>query len=629
MSNNGWRAAGAAALIISLCVCLPALGAQRDADELPYRTQFQHYTYEISGDGRSSADVARQVQVLQESAIDTAKTFSFSFSTSIEKGEVLEAYTLKKDGRKVPVPDGNYQREINQGRGNAGPFFSDRTRYSIVFPDLAVGDSVYVHYRTSESEPMFKGHFSMQQRFSPYAAEDDVLVTVRAPKDLPLRQMSNQVEYTETQEGDKRVMRWHYANPTPRVPDSDTDGGLWELKEYPNLFVSTFASYEAIAQAYGDRALPKAVPTPRVRDLAKTIVGNQSDRKQQARLIYEWVARNITYGGNCIGVGAVVPRDLDVVLDNRMGDCKDHATLLQALLAAQDIRSEQVLINAGDDYELPAVPVVSMVNHVMNYLPEWDMYVDSTATDIPFGYLPTGSYSKQVLHVGREKAFAVIPGLDHALNRQQLEMTMKIATDGSASGEMHVHMKGVEAAAVRAYMRDLNGQAERDFVKNVLARSGLRGHGSVERGDVRSTGDQYEFGVKFAIDNYLRTKTGAMYFFPIIPTPLPVSNFSQFEDKPLPKRRQQCWGFHTTEKLDIDIPDGMELLTTPADADIKGSLVDFHSRYVRTGNHLAIDRSLDDKSPGSVCPYDVYSSFVKQAIPVGENLRTQVLYRRN
>jgi hypothetical protein len=56
---------------------------------------------------------------------------SLSFSTSIQTGEVLEAYTLKKDGRQVAVPAGNYQTEVDDGRRGAGPMFSDRTRISV------------------------------------------------------------------------------------------------------------------------------------------------------------------------------------------------------------------------------------------------------------------------------------------------------------------------------------------------------------------------------------------------------------------------------------------------------------------------------------------------------------------
>lgn len=39
-------------------------------------------------------------------------------------------------------------------------------------------------------------------------------------------------------------------------------------------------------------------------------------------------------------------------------------------------------------------------------------------------------------------------------------------------------------------------------------------------------------------------------------------------------------------------------------------------------------RELHDKTPGSICPPAVSADFMRQALPVGENLRTQVLYKR-
>jgi transglutaminase-like putative cysteine protease len=92
----------------------------------------------------------------------------------------------------------------------------------------------------------------------------------------------------------------------------------------------------------------------------------------------------VTYGGNCVGIGALVPCELNAVLDNRMGDCKDHATLMQALLAARGIDSQQVLVNAGNLYRLFELLVVAQVNHVINYVPELKLFMDATAKDRPY-----------------------------------------------------------------------------------------------------------------------------------------------------------------------------------------------------------------------------------------------------
>jgi transglutaminase-like putative cysteine protease len=607
-----------------------AVAAQAaDQEDVPVVSKIAHVSYDVDKDGRAVREMTSRLKVQQETALEMIKTFSFSFSTSIETGDVLEAYTLKPDGRKIAVPAGNYQRTTNQGRGPAGPFFSDRTTISVVFPELAVGDSVHVRYRLAEKEPMFPGQFSAVLRYSPYSVQEDVRVTVRTPKEMALRQQSHFMTFSESDKEGKHVMEWRFSNPKPRERSDDDDEGLWSVKEIPGLLVSSFPSYESIAKAYGARALPKSAPTPRIRELANTILGGETEPRQKARKLYEWVSRNLTYGGNCIGVGAVVPRDLDVVLDNKMGDCKDHATLLQALLAAASIPSEQVLVNAGSDYELPDVPVVAMVNHVFNYLPTLNMYVDATAKDIPFGYLPRDTYAKPVIHVEAAKALAQVPAFDHTVNQQQLNMQLKIADNGSASGSMHVKVKGATAASMRTYMRELNGQQHRDFVKTTLGSFGYRARGTVEMSDVRALGDEFEYTIKFDIDNYLRSTatTGALNLGPVMSTPFSVVNFADMEDRPALKRRQVCYGFHTAEAYEIELPAGMELLSIPDDADLKGTLVDYKATYKRTGNQLSVTRSVDDKSPGGICEPEVYAQFLKQAVPVGENLRMQVLYK--
>jgi transglutaminase-like putative cysteine protease len=617
----------AAAVVLFACA-LPVIA--QDKAEIPYVEKIWHGEYDVDKDGRVTQTVVARYQVLQESLLERSKVYSISFSTSIQTGEVLEAYTLKKDGRQVPVPPGNFQKQTNDGRAGAGPAFSDQTRLSVVFPDFAVGDSVHIRYRLTEKEPMFPGQFSQAFRFSPFVAYEDVRITVRAPREMALKTeaYSMKVEAASQPDG-RQVLSWSYRNPQPRKYKEEADEGIWSLKDSPGLLISTFATYEAIAKAYGDRALPKAEPTPRVRELVAAVLAGETRPREKARLLYEWVSRNITYAGNCIGVGAVVPRDLNFVLDNKMGDCKDHATLLQAMLAVAGVPSEQVLVNAGGMYELPATPVVSMVNHVMNFLPEFNLYVDATAKEIPFGYLPDGTYEKPVIHVGAAKALAKVPSEKHEENQQRLHMTLKLAANGAASGAMKVTAKGARAANMRAYMRDMSADAEREFVKQALASYGYRGRGTLDRGRTDGLSDEYQYAVEFDIDNFLRGgSTGAFWFAPVIGTPFPVMDFANVPDRTLPSRAETCHGFHSYETLVFELPAAMELLSMPDDADFKGRLVDFSARYKKTANVVSIVRELHDKTPGNVCPPEMTADFIKQAIPVGENLRTQVLYKR-
>ncbi len=508
--------------------------------------------------------------------------------------------------------------------------FSDRTSISVVFPDLAVGDSVQIKYRLIEKEPMFPDQFSLALTFSEYGVSEDTRIVVRAPKEMQLKNEAHFFKPQEEREVDgKRVLEWRYSKLQPRKYVEEDDDGIWSQNEQPSVLVSTFQSYEAIAAAYGDRALPKAQPTARLRELAQTVVGKESQSREQARLLYEWVSRNITYGGNCIGVGAVVPRDVDVVLDNKMGDCKDHATLLQALLSASGIKSEQVLVNAGGQYELSATPVVSMVNHVMNFLPDFNLYVDATAKEVPFGLLPSDTYAKPVIHVGRTKAIAAVPSENHLRNEQRIKVSMKLAADGSATGNIRIFMKGLQAARWRAHIRDLSADSERDFVKRSLSAYGFKGKGNLEKGDTTGLSDQYEYAMTFEINNFLEGGTsGAFMLTPLVSTPLSVQMLSDIQTRPVSRRRSTCHGFHSYESYDVELAPGFSLVSVPPARQVRAQLVDYQAKYDKSKSRLIVTRELHDKTPETICSPEVLAAYSKQAKPIGENLKTSFLYRR-
>lgn len=607
--------------------------AQTTAPQQAHVISKQWYAdYEVAPDGRSTVTYTSTNQILHASALEDMKSLTFAYSTSIQKGEILEAYTLKADGRRITAPATNYQTEVNNGRDGATPLFSDYTRLSVMLPDVAVGDTVGVKYRIADKEPIFPGAFSVVQAFSPYSVYEDARITVRYAKALDLKfESHNLQEEAAGEDGGLQVRKWRYRNPLPRTY-AEADEGIWRLEEFPVLMVSTFPNYESITKAYGDRALPKAEPNARVAALAKSIVGDQSDPLTRARLLYEWVSRNITYGGNCIGVGAVVPRDTDTVLDNKMGDCKDHATLLQALWRAAGIRGEQVLINAGSQLDLPATPVVSMVNHVINYLPDWKIYLDATAKDIPFDYLPSGSYGKPVLHVGAATALATIPPSAPDRAQQHVRTRLRIGADGSATGDIQVGLKGKRAAQFRAYMRDLDAATVRDFVRRTLSGSGFKGKGELDRGDLsdaKALADEYSFGFTFEIDNYLQAGTsGAFRLTPVVNLPLSVSRFAFKGGQASVTRRHYCEGFKTDESYDIELAPGVSFAQLPESLTKRGRYLEFASSYKRTKTGVRVVRELFDKTPEGVCTADFMNAWMAEVEPIAQNLKSQVFYKR-
>jgi hypothetical protein len=73
--------------------------------------------------------------------------------------------------------------------------------------------------------------------------------------------------------------------------------------------------------------------------------------------------------------------------------------LFEALLKAKGIESDAVLVNLDAAYTLSGPPTLAQLNHVISYLPEFDVYADTTAGVAAFGSLPFQEYNKPAVLV--------------------------------------------------------------------------------------------------------------------------------------------------------------------------------------------------------------------------------------
>ncbi|MDR2128015.1 MAG: DUF3857 and transglutaminase domain-containing protein [Burkholderiaceae bacterium] len=622
-------------LLLAFCLSCGAALAQEPV--APPQVDVLHTDvteYDIDAEGRVTATYGHGVRILHERALESQKTRRINYSRSIQTAEILEAYTQKADGQRIALPKDNYQTTTRGGHDKGNPFFSDDESITVVFPDVSVGDSVYLRYRIRDTESIFPGAVSIQDGFSPFSAVESATITLRAPQSLPLTVAAHHLEELPARSENGVVTRqWRYRNSQPRDWDEQRDQGIWRSDDSPSLYASTFKSYAEIAQAYAARALPKAEPDERIRALAAQIVGKEKSAREQARLIYEWVSTQISYAGNCIGIGAVVPRDLAVVLENKMGDCKDKATLLQALLAAQGIASEQVLISVGSNgYDLPQPPVVEAVNHAMNYLPQWNLYVDATTEDIPFGHLAPSVYGRPVIHVGAtENAVRTITAERGKPPPIQLfaHTTLKLAADGSASGSVRASSDGIAAAAWRAMFMHMKAEQRDKFVERLLQRGGRRASGTLETSDLAPAlrlSDHFEVKLDFQVENFLDARSGA--FPPFAPYGGGMFRMASVDDKDVYTRDLPCHGVKVREVFDITLEAGVQLLHVPESMTLDTPYVAFESKVQQNKEGLHIERSLYDKTPSGICKAAYYNAWQKDAALVAENLRQQVLYKR-
>ena len=585
-----------------------------------------HAHYDVNPDGTHVETTSWALKVLSEQGVARAQEASVSVSDRLEKLEILSAYTLKPDGRKINVPATNYQDETNTGKGTVAPMFSDIRTRTVAYPDVAVGDTVVLSYKLTQVEAMFPGNFSTLESFSKFQVYDDVQVSLSAPKSLGLRVYSRGVEGGEAPSNDGRNnWAWSYKNPRMATPET---GSVSSLDYGPLIVATTFKDYGALASAYDARARAKAVQTDAIKKLANYLTQNAHTPREIAKALYDWVAQNIKFAGDCVGHGSVVPHDADVVLANRMGDCKDHTTLLQALLAVKGIASTPTLINSTDAYTLPDAPTIEAFNHVITYIPSLNLYADSTSPYTSFGSLPTGDEGKPVVKTIGFKGIDHTPMPNWQDNGSTSITVMKINADGSGEGTTRVHAKGGIADGWRYGMIYMQPNMEDSWMRRTLESNGFAGTGSVDLGDLKGRTDTYSYGVKYKISDAINLPgPGATSIKSPFDGVGEVSSYISGVGDPDPTVSFTCSGGFAKSVVTISLPRDVKVLAMPRDAEIRGKYQTYKATYQAKDGTVTAVRQIEDRTPGPVCAPAVAADYKKFAIAVRKDLRRQLLYQ--
>ncbi len=612
----------AAALLIS-----PLARADDAKKQFAGYTKYEWYRahYDVNADGTHVEKQAWALKVLTEQGVAEAQQASVSFSDRLQTLEILSAYTLKQDGRKIDVPKTNFQDEANVGKGDQAPMFSDIRTRTVAFPDVAVGDSVVLSYQLTQKEATFPGNFSLLESFSKFEVYDEVQISVSAPKSLGLRVYSRGVEGGEAPSIDGRSnWAWTYKNQQVATPET---ASVSPLDYGPLIVATTFKDYGALAAAYNARAKDKAEPTDGVRKLADELTKNAHTPREQAKALYEWVSHNIKYVDNEVGVGSVVPHAADLVRQNRMGDCKDHTTLLQALLAAKGIASTPALINSGAVYTLPDAPSIEVFDHVISYIPSLDLFADSTSEITPFGSIPIAEAGKPVLLTADLIGIQHTPKVNWKENGSYSKTVMNFHPDGSSDGDTQVDAKGEYADETRYRMTYIQPNMEDSLMRQALTRNGYSGTGTLIKGNIKDISTSYRFGSSYKlIDAINLPGPGAVSLRSPIEWQGGVGSFLRGSNDPDPTVNFVCGGGYSREEFIYNLPKDVKVLAMPRNVEIKGKYQTYKATYQQKDGTVTALREIEDRTPGPVCAPEVAVEYKKFAKSVRKDLHAQLLY---
>lgn len=444
----------------------------------PLRILKNHVTVSVQPSGLFTERNHQVLELLNPALETMINPFQIQYSADMAKLRVIRAWVSTPSGQKYVVPaSAIFVRPEPVAAG--APMYSHAKVLSIVLPKLGKHDQLHLITEKTQTTPYFAGEYSQFWQIPVSQSARDFQVKITAPRSMHLKAAQTGGWKITRQDHGKLVqisarMSVHHAHyPGPSTVDESQFSPLFE--------VSTFPTWAAVGKAYWSRAADKAAVTPLVQ---KTAADASHDLQgwDAEKALYSWDSHHIRYVGLELGVGGFVPISANSTLQNRYGDCKAHATLLQALFNAKGFKLYPTLINWNNVFNLPPLPTPFWFNHAIDYAPQRHLFLDSTGTYETPGQLAVGERDKPTIVTGPHPRVVMTPGAEPGANQLDYSADLTLHRNGDLSGTAKMVTHGWWAWMYRETFASIPPSAYPRVMNTLLLRDG-GGSGSFVPGD--------------------------------------------------------------------------------------------------------------------------------------------------
>jgi hypothetical protein len=248
-------------------------------------------------------------------------------------------------------------------------------------------------------------------------------------------------------------------------------------------FVPMVAISDASAtwQRLGDEYLTtiEALLTPDAdcKALAARLIAGRNDDDAKIAAIVEHLQSQYAYKALEFGRRARIPQKPSQIIQNKYGDCKDHALLAYQLLRAAGFDASLVLVDTKDVLD-PRLPSMDQFDHMVTCIRTADQsyrFIDCTDKESTFSKAPPAHLAeKQVLLLAKgDSKLIEVPSMPADSSDFASKREIVIETGGDLSVRETATIAGPIAAFWRGYFKSSPAESRMKLVQQALASSGL------------------------------------------------------------------------------------------------------------------------------------------------------------
>lgn len=429
--------------------------------------------------------------------------------------------------------------------------------------------------------------------------------SVRVPQSYDLRYKALNFEGTpvQTTEGSWKKLVWEVKDlPAQKAlfAGPRTQESLPLLRLAPSEFemqgyrgnMSTWMEFGRFIGSLnkGRDLLPDAVQ----KKVAELTAGLSTDR-EKVEALYRFMQQSTRYISIQLGIGGYQPFEAAYVAAKGYGDCKALSNYMYSLLKAAGVRSNYVLVNAGDNSlrMLDDFPM-SQFNHAILCVPgaRDTIWLECTSQVQPAGYMGSFTGNRKALLIQEDGAAVVsTPRYGMKENTALRQVTARLEGDGSLNLSVQAVYRGEE----QEDPGDMLDYLSKEKVKKHLDQKLSLGSYEVNTFSYnRRPAALPEIEEKLTIDvTGYATVSGKRIF--IVPNLLNRAGV-RLEEEPRTVDFIFSHAYRHEDRAEIELPEGYQLEQGLADLSLQTPYGSYSRSAKMVGNKLVYTRTMEQYS---------------------------------
>jgi hypothetical protein len=320
----------------------------------------------VKKDATYTQEVHSKIKITNEQGRDSASPITLDYSSYANKIKLIFAQTIN-DNKTYKVSKKNI--EDKPVASNAAGF-DQKNRLRISMPHVKVGSILEYKYKLINTSPEIAGYYSNIITYGNgwYDNTSQIIITSEIPLYIDSNKLEGNIELIQKTEHGLHIIEIKQLRPIFHDAINENNSQI-STNDTPWVMLTSEKDWTAfakpIAKAYDAITKQKLPP---LYEQIKQQASEKNTLVDKIHTINTKLSENIQYTGDWrTHKGGMFPRDLQVVNDARLADCKDYSTALVAILRALNINADHALVMRGNLLEEGPLKLANryMANHVI------------------------------------------------------------------------------------------------------------------------------------------------------------------------------------------------------------------------------------------------------------------------